>query len=249
MKDIFKRIASMVVEVPEDKPAGLAESSAPASQSRVLRTIAQVVKAAPGPSLDEVHVPLPAAPPPEAVPTAGEPAPAAAPPTLPTPSGPCINESGTVDVQAIYAKAGLPSTPFTAEQAYQMIGGLPQDLPTEMKKQTVTVMLMAMGKSLGVSPETIVTDAARKVAALHSFVEGMSKQSDFFVSKVQGEISEMEQRIAQSRLAIETAQKRISDLQAACEVEATRLNEAAEFFSSGSVPTAGQTPSAPGLAG
>lgn len=236
MKDIFKKIANLVVEVPESPSVASASAAAAPDDGgpKVRKTIADLVRESPGPNLEDVHVPVPpsaaAAPPPPPVVDAQRPEGVHPGPVVQAP-GPLFSEEGQVDVQAIYAKANLPASPFTAEQAYEMIQGLPPELPIDTKRQMVKVMLTSMGKTLGVTPETIVTDAARKAAALESFVEGMTKQAEGYIQKVEAEIRELEARIATNRQSIEKANKRIADLQASCEVEANRLGEAAEFFS------------------
>lgn len=224
MKDIFKRIASLVVET-EGSP-----SASQASASPTRKTIADLVRDAPGPNLDEVHVPV-SKPVPEA-----SPPPAAsgdAPPPATSATGPIFGADGQVDIQAIYQKANLPQTPFSAEQAYEMIQGLPAELPLATKRQTVKITLSAMGKTLGVTPETVVTDAGRKAAALHSFVEGMAKQSEVLANKIEGEIRSLEERISEGRRNIQAARERVAGLESFCEAEALKLQETAEFFSTG----------------
>jgi hypothetical protein len=228
MKDILKRLASLVIEVPDDAPVPSStypsHEDEPEPPPTKRKTIAELVREAEGPNLEDVHVnvsPAPAAPP------------AGAPSAPIVAAGPLISADGQVDVQAIYAKANLPASPFTAEQAFEMLQGLPAELPLDTKKQMAKVMLGAMGKTLGVNAETVVTDAARKIAALHSFVEGMSKQSETFVTQREEEIRTLETKITEARASMDVARQRITHLDASCTAEATRLNQAAEFFSTG----------------
>ena len=53
-----------------------------------------------------------------------------------------------------------------AEQMLETLGALPAELPLETRRQTVIAMLKGMGRALGATPETIVADATRKLAAL-----------------------------------------------------------------------------------
>jgi hypothetical protein len=247
LKDILRRIASLVVEVPEDTPPPSSSSSsyepspdpAPSGPPR-RKTIAELVREAEGPNLEDVHVPMPPQSEPVRIQPSESPAEASAPTVPSAPAGPLFGADGQVDVNAVYAKANLPTSPFTAEQAFEMLQGLPAEMPVETKRQMARVMLSAMGKTLGVTPESIVMDAARKVAALHSFFEGMSKQSETFVAQREEEIRGLEAKIVENRNTIELARQRIATLDSSCTAEGNRLNQAAEFFSTGSpTPTGG----------
>ena len=233
MKDIFKKMASLVVDVNDDTPVTSNLPNFPDPPPPVRKTIAELVKEAPGPNLDEVHVPVSPHPVQEnrPVPSGGV-ATEVATPGAATSAGPVVGQDGKVDINAIYLKANLPPVPFTAEQAYDMIHSLPAELPLEIKRQTVKVMLSSVGKTLGFTPETVVMDAARKVAAMHSFIEGMTKQSEAFVTHLEGDIQSLEAKIQEARSNIKRAQDSIATLTAGCSGEAVKLNEMAEFFRS-----------------
>ena len=97
-------------------------------------TIEEIVKASAGPNLDEITPPT------------AEAAKAA------------LTETGDVDFAAIYAGANLPKSAFTAEQTIEMLESLPAHLPLEIRRQTVQATVATMGKAIGATPETIVTD-------------------------------------------------------------------------------------------
>src|SRR4051812_42031419 len=102
LRDSLRRAASLIVELPPEDPkpaaasgggssgdldnllAELEGSKAPAAT----RTVEEIVRDAPGPNLDQIHVDTAAA-------------------AARTPDG-------KMDFSAIYQAAGLPSTPFSA---------------------------------------------------------------------------------------------------------------------------------------
>jgi hypothetical protein len=224
--NILKRVANLVVEIPDDAPKPQPKVPAPQPQQQpnpadslidaklkaTQRTIEELVKGAPGPNLDEVKVP--------------------APQSSETTSGmPTENPDGSVDFRPVYASAKLPQVPFTAEDAITLISNLPTDLALETKRQTVKVTIAAMGKSLGVTPESIVTDAARKLAAVESFQAGVAKQASDYMSMAEVDIATLEAKIAERRKGIENAKARLEQLSKWCNSESNKLDDVAEFFS------------------
>jgi hypothetical protein len=170
------------------------------------RTAEQVVRAAPGPNLDEIKVPTSTA-------------------------TPVVGPDGSVEYASIYRLAGLPASPFTAEQMLELLATLPTELPMDTKRATVKVTLNAMGQSTGVSAETIVTDASRKLAALAAYAQSYVQQADEYVSKAELEISALEQEIAKRRQSIADAKAKQARVTEACHIESERLDDVLEFFS------------------
>ncbi len=142
-----------------------------------------------------------------------------------------IGADGKVNLPVIYEAAGVPSTNFSAEQALEIINSLPTDLPLEVRRQTVKATLGAIGRTIGATPQTIVGDATRKVAALEAYLESFSKKSEEFTKKVEADIATLEAQIGEKRKAIESAQRRVAELSKFCDQEAERLDDVLEFFS------------------
>ncbi len=132
---------------------------------------------------------------------------------------------------AIYAAAKLPATPFSAEQMLEMMASLPAELPLETKRQTVKITLGALGKTLGASPETIVADASRKMAALKSYVEHLQKRTDEYSKSGETEIAALQKQIEAKRKAIDDAKTSLTTATQSCVQEAHRLDDVLEFFS------------------
>ncbi len=229
LHDALRKAAGLLVELPPEEPEPVAapapgedlDAKLAAVDARLkglqaggpvppapTKTVEQIVRDAPGPNLDQIRV----APEPD-----DEPAPAAA--------------GGPSDFAPIYKRAGLPETPFTAEQMLDMMASLPADLPIEVKRQTVKVTLGALGKSIGATPETIVADASRKLAALASYSEALGKHTTEVISRTNFEIAALQAQIEEKRKAIQAAQAKNARITEACNAESGRLDDVLEFFS------------------
>jgi hypothetical protein len=136
-----------------------------------------------------------------------------------------------IDFAAIYRAAGLPNATFGAEQMLETLHSLPVELPLETRRATVKAMLSTLGKTMGATPETVVADASRKLAALHSFAGFMEKKTSTAISKNEEEIAALEAEIDAKRTAIQGARSELAKIMNGCEVEADRLDDVLEFFS------------------
>jgi hypothetical protein len=212
LKDTLKKAAGLLVEFDEDTAVPATPSvdvatpvamPAPAPQPR---TVEQIVRETEGPNLDEIKVPESA--------QAPDPAP-----------------DGRPNFANIYKLAGLPPAPFTAEQVLELINTLPAELPIDTKRQTVKITLAAMTKTMGVTTDTIVADASRKLVALATFAESYQKQADGFATSAEAEIKSLEAQIAQKRQAIEKTREMQKHVTEVCHAESDRLDDVLEFFS------------------
>src|SRR5687767_13258649 len=237
LKATLRKAAGLLVELPPEEqglPADPAELDKRLSEvnqqleklggDKPAKTVAQIVEDTKGPSLDEIKVPSEA-------------------------TQPLITPEGKVDFPAVYKKAGIGVPAFTAEQMLELLGSLPAELPMDTKRQTVKVTLNSMGKTLGATPETIVADASRKLAALDSFVDAVTRHTAEYISAAQVEIATLEQKIAERRKSIESAQQRQTGASQQCTAEADKLDDLLEFFSldvapSKYAPGAAQNPAA-----
>jgi hypothetical protein len=201
--DLDRRLAAMNATI---RSLGAGGSGGGTPPPAAARTVEQIVREADGPNLDEVNVP------------------ASAP-------APVMSADGRIDFSALYAQAALPAAPFTAEQTLDMLASLPGDLPLDTRRQTVKVTLGAMGKAIGATPETIVADASRKLAALAAYSENVSNETAQTVTAGELEIAALQQQIEQVRQSIGAAQQRHSEVQRLCEAETDRLDDVLEFFS------------------
>jgi acyl transferase domain-containing protein len=230
---MMRKAAELVVELPPEEPPnseetlpnpmGTVASSATdkmwaelerAAQNRPqtppesppTKTVEQIVREEPGPNLDQIKVtsaPLPQV----------------------------VAADGTINYAAIYQAANLPAVPFTAEQVLEMITALPTELPLEIKRQTLRVSINAIGKTIGATPENIVADASRKLAALAAYTEHLSQLTGEFTSKAELKIAGLQAQIEETRKAISAAQQKQAQETQACTNESNRLDDVLEFFS------------------
>lgn len=185
------------------KTAAPTPAPAPAAKPK---TVEQIVREQPGPNLDEIKAPA-------------------------APIEPVIDAAGNIHFHSIYKLAGLTDSPFTAEQVLELLGSLPAELPIEAKRATLKVTLNAMAKTTGVTPETVVADASRKLAALAAYAQSYSEQAGQYVNKAEAEIGNLEAEIARRKQGITEAKEKQLKMVDACQKESDRLDDVLEFFS------------------
>ena len=170
------------------------------------RTVEQIVRDEQGPNLDQIQVTSHAI-------------------------HPDAHLGGTLDFNSIYQAANLPTAPFSAEQVLAMFGELPAELPMQTKRQMMQVSVNAMGKAIGASPETIVADASRKLAALAAYTEHLTQTTQEYTELSAQKIAGLEAEIDKIRLAVANAQQRQFRETQLCTEESHRLDDVLEFFS------------------
>jgi hypothetical protein len=220
LRDTLRKAAGLLVELPPEQTAPaqattaaevdrlLAElgSGEPAPPAGATKTVDQIVREAEGPNLDEIKV---------------------ADASL----APVVSRDGKADFGPIYQQSGLPAAPFTAEQMLDMLASLPPELPLDTKRQTVKVTLNSMGKTIGATPETIVADASRKLAALAAYMDHLTKETTDSAAAAQQEIAALQTQIEEKRGAIGAAQQKQAQMRQLCDAESDRLDDVLEFFS------------------
>ncbi len=220
--------ASQVTGVPTGGASSAKAAPPPASGSPMppkpsatgVKTVEQIVKDADGPSLHDITL------------TGRE---------VPALKGP----DGHADFTALYRRAGVPEAAFTAEQMLELLNSLPKELPLETKRQTVKVTLGSMGKSLGLTPETLVTDASRKVSALAAYTDHLVKETSASVAATEREIADLEAQVEEKRAAIRAMKDRQAEETEWCNQECDRLDDVLEFFSLDVAPSKYAPPQAP----
>lgn len=229
LRDALRKAAGLLVEMPPEEdaaPFGAQAGANPASPSSTdalwaelekagqttaptplpSKTVDQIVRGEAGPNLDQINVAAHEVP-------------------------PLVQADGSVKFSAIYEAANLPAVPFSSEQIMEMFAALPAELPLDARRQMVKVSINAMGRSIGATPENIVADASRKLAALAAYTDHLSKTTNEYVSLSQQKIALLEQQIAETRKSIEAAQLKQTRETEICVTESHRLDEVLEFFS------------------
>ena len=144
---------------------------------------------------------------------------------------PVLTPDGKADFSLIYQQSGVQAAPFTAEHMLEMLASLPSELPLETKRQTVKVTLNAVGKTIGATPETIVADASRKLAALTAYLDHLTKQTTGSAAAAELEIGALQARIEEKRKAMTAAHLKQAQMRQLCDAESARLDDVEEFFS------------------
>lgn len=142
-----------------------------------------------------------------------------------------VDADGLVNFETLYAQAGVPAVPFTAEQALEMLHHMPSGVSEEARQQVITVTLAALGKSVGGTPEAIVADATRKQAALQSFRQTRGDQLADLTSAAQARVADLQREIAKSQATMEAAKTQYAHLSENCRTEEARLDTVVDFFS------------------
>jgi hypothetical protein len=206
-------------QVPAPAPANpTPEPSTSAAAPVATRTVEQVVRDSPGPNLDQITAPAMMA-------------------------ADVISPDGSVDFAGIYRLATLPTSAFCAEQVLDLLASLPAELPLETKRATVKVTLNAMTQSLGVSSDTIVADASRKLAALADYAQSYAHQADDYISKSEAEIAALEQEMTRRKQSIAETKAKQAKVHDACHAESDRLDDVLEFFTLDVAPSKYAVPS------
>lgn len=182
-------------------------------QATPVRTVEEVVRQAPGPNLDQIQTPTETA------------------------KAPPIGADGKPDFKAIFDLSGVPTVGFGADEALQVINSLPPDLPINVKRTTVGATLGAMGKAMGVSTDSVVADASRKIAALASFTDQITAQTQQYQGLIQQKIGELKAQIADFEQKSAEAEAKRKGVVEACEAEGDRLDDVLEFFTSDAPPS------------
>lgn len=179
------------------------------------RPLTDAIAAQPGPNLDEVKVKVD-------------------PPAEGTPVNEFIlpkrKPDGGWDFLPVYAASNLVPGTFTAEQALEIIRSMPPELPIELRRKTVSASIGTLGKTLGVTPESIAADAALKIAAIEDFQSKVDGNFSEYATKVTAAITSYEKKIAEMKLSIETARGKATELKSACVAEIDLLDDVTEFF-------------------
>ena len=144
---------------------------------------------------------------------------------------PATSADKPLDFPAIYRAAKLPEAEVGAEKILEMLASLPQELPLETKRATVKAMLSTFAKTTGATPETLVADASRKLAALQSFSTFMEKKTTDTITAGEAAINDLQAQIEAKRTELLQARTELARVQQSCESEAHRLDDVLEFFS------------------
>ena len=142
-----------------------------------------------------------------------------------------VDADGLVSFERVYAQAGVPVVPFTAEQALDMLHNMPPGVSDDSRQQIINVTLAALGRSVGGTPEAIVADATRKQAALSAFRQARGDDLADLTTTAEAHIADLQREIAKSQAIIEQAKHQYEAITHGCQDEEARLDMVVDFFS------------------
>lgn len=219
LRDTMRKAASLIVELPpeptqmnlrssdidlDDLPdTDLPPEARLSHDMREPMTVQQLVRNADGPDLDQIEI-------------THEPA--------------NVVGEKSLDFVAIYAAAKLPVTQFGATEMLNVLQSIPGEVPLQTKRVTVKAVLSGM-TNMGASPENIVADASRKLAALQAFNGFMERKTSETIETNRAAIAELESQIETRRQAMQNASSELARVTQGCEAEADKLDEVLEFLS------------------
>ena len=155
-----------------------------------------------------------------------------APPAVPSPGDDSpVDADGLVSFDRLYAQAGVPVVPFTAEQALDMLHNMPPGVSDDSRQQIINITLAALGRSVGGTPEAIVADATRKQAALSAFRQTRGDGLADLTTAAEAHIADLQREIAKSQDMITQAKHQYEALAQGCQDEEARLDTVVDFFS------------------
>ena len=240
LRQALRKAAGLLVELPPEEPepqhpspdsgyssassaatdklwADLEKASQKPAVTPSTKTVDQIVRDVQGPNLDQIKV------------AAHDVA-------------PLVQSDGTVKFTDIYETANLPTVPFSSEQILEMFSALPADLPLETRRQMVKVSINSMGRSIGATPENIVADASRKLAALAAYTDHLAATTNEYVSLSEQKIALLQEQIEETRRTVAAARQKLASETELCVRESHRLDEVLEFFSLDVPPSIYATP-------
>ena len=151
------------------------------------------------------------------------------------PSSEVLTETGKVDFGRVYDLAQLPPVTFTAEQAADILGTIPADLPFRVKRLAVRATLDSLARSQGAestasASENIASDAAQKMFHVARLQEGLSSSVNALRERTENEIAAMEAEIAERRAVLERLEAQTTMALGDCRTRINQLNDVVLFF-------------------
>ncbi|MBC8136562.1 MAG: hypothetical protein H8F28_11800 [Fibrella sp.] len=141
-----------------------------------------------------------------------------------------VSNEGDVDFARIFEQYEVPATPFSAEQAMNMLQSLPRDLALRTKRVTVNTTLSAIGKVVGATPQDIVGDAIRKKQTLEQYVESLGREVDETSANTQAEIERLQAEIAAHKDALRSLTRKRSAASEVCRSRMDLFDQVTHFF-------------------
>lgn len=136
-------------------------------------------------------------------------------------------EPADVDFDAVFQKAGMDSSELDrVRKAEELLRGLPEATPREVKRQIVEVSLKAVGFDIG----KIVSAAQSQLRALETYVRVNEQQTAKAISDAQQQIATLEDKIIGLRADIQRRADGLGGLSAAAAKRSQQVDQVLSFF-------------------
>lgn len=218
-KGLGSKLLGLFVEAKEGTPPEGTEPVEPADREK---TPAELVAELAGQSAPRKGPPPPG--------PAAPPRPAAA---IPTHSGPVT--PAQVDFDAVFKTTGLDATDLDrVRKAEELLRGLPESTPIEVKRQIVEASLKAFGFDIA----KIVGAAQQQLKALDTWVRLNEQQTVKGITDAQAQIAQLEDKVISLKADITKRTEQLASLSAAADGRKGQVHRVLEFFNAPAAPAA-----------
>lgn len=168
------------------------------------------------------------------------PAPVAARPAAPTASAAIPKFTGTVtpaqvDFDAVFKTAGMDTAELDrVRKAEELLKGLPEATPVEIKRQIVEASLKAFGFELN----KIVSAAQNQLKALETYVRLNEQGTAKAITDAQAQIAQLEDKVISLRAGITSKTEQLASVAAAADERKGQVHRVLEFFNAPAAPAA-----------
>jgi hypothetical protein len=225
-KGLGSKLLGLFVETKGETPAEGSEA-VEAQQGEGEKSAADIVAELAGQSAPRKAAPAaPAAP--AAVPLAPRPMATSAP--LPSNVAPA-----NVDFDAVFKGAGMDMGELDrVRKAEELLKGLPEGTPVEVKRQIVETSLKAFGFDIA----KIIGAAQNQLKALDTYVRVNEQQTAKGISDAQAQIAQLEDKVISLKADINKKTETLASVSAAADNRKAQVHRVLEFFGAPAVPAA-----------
>jgi len=145
--------------------------------------------------------------------------------SIPLPSGPIT--PATVDFDAVFKNAGLdPAELDRVRKAEELLKGLPEATPKDIKRQIVEASL----KAFGFDVQKIGQAAQNQLKAVDTWVRVTEQQTAKAITDAQGQIAQLEDKVISLKADITKRAEQLAAMAAAADSRRAQVGEVLEFF-------------------
>ncbi len=154
-------------------------------------------------------------------------------PAMPAPSGPVT--AAQVDFDAVFKTTGLDASDLDrVRKAEELLKGLPESTPIDVKRQIVEASLKAFGFDI----TKIIGAAQQQLKALDTWVRLNEQQTVKGITDAQTQIAQLEDKVISLKADITKRTDQLASLTAAAEGRKGQVHRVLEFFNAPAAPAA-----------